>query len=331
MKFTGSKVVFVGNIPYDVTEASMIEIFQEVGPVAAFRINKDRDTGKPKGYGFCEFHDAATAASAVRNLDGHDLGGRQLRVAPAESDNPPASFAPSQVSAMVPPRSADGMGASNPQFNHAAANNESQGKNVSGPTPCTDAINATLASMSPGQIFELLTQINIMVQYSPGTARTFLSQNPQLCYALFQALVILNLIDKDVITKSSNTASPPGHNSRPVMHNPQPIYPPNYPQQPIYPNPQMGFQPPLMGQGNLPPPPFPPPFMNQHLPPFVPHMNSPTAPSAPTPHGDQHSALLLQVMQMTPDQIDQLPPEQRNSLHLLRAQLLGGQQSHNGR
>lgn len=170
-----------------------------------------------------------------------------------------------------------------------------------------------------------------MVQYSPGTARTFLSQNPQLCYALFQALVILNLLDKEVIAKPSSTNSPPVHNSRPVMHNPQPFHPPNFPQQPMFPNPQLGFQPPLMGQGNLPPPPFPPlPFMNQHMPPFPPHMNSPTAPNAPNPLGD-HAALLHQVMQMTPDQIEQLPLEQRNSLHMLRAQILNGQQSHNGR
>ena len=40
----------------------------------------DKDSGKPKGYGFCEYHDQATAESAVRNLNGHEVSGRSLRV-----------------------------------------------------------------------------------------------------------------------------------------------------------------------------------------------------------------------------------------------------------
>lgn len=62
-----SRVVFVGNIPYDMTEEQVIEIFKEVGPVVSFKLVFDRETGKTKGYGFCEFADAETAASAIRN------------------------------------------------------------------------------------------------------------------------------------------------------------------------------------------------------------------------------------------------------------------------
>jgi cleavage stimulation factor subunit 2 len=47
--------VFVGNIPYDATEEKLKDIFNEVGPVVSFRLVYDRETGKPKGYGFCEF------------------------------------------------------------------------------------------------------------------------------------------------------------------------------------------------------------------------------------------------------------------------------------
>ncbi len=48
------------------------------------RLVTDRETGKSKGYGFCEYHDHAAADSAVRNLTGHEMGGRQLRVSHAE-------------------------------------------------------------------------------------------------------------------------------------------------------------------------------------------------------------------------------------------------------
>lgn len=109
-----SRVVFVGNIPYEMSEVSLrsiyscsilnpltppspslppsitqeqlITIFSEVGPVAGFRLVFDRDSGKPKGYGFCEFHDPETAASAVRNLNDVDVGGRSLRIDWADVD-----------------------------------------------------------------------------------------------------------------------------------------------------------------------------------------------------------------------------------------------------
>lgn len=70
----------VGNIPYDLTEEALIEIFQEVGPVKSFRLVNDRDTGMAKGYGFCEYYDTTTAESAVRNLNNHEINGRSIRV-----------------------------------------------------------------------------------------------------------------------------------------------------------------------------------------------------------------------------------------------------------
>ena len=51
-----------------------------------FRLVIDRETGKPKGYGFCEYKDEETALSARRNLQGYAINGRQLRVDFAEND-----------------------------------------------------------------------------------------------------------------------------------------------------------------------------------------------------------------------------------------------------
>lgn len=44
------------------------------------RLVFDRESGKPKGYGFCEYKDQETALSAMRNLNGYEIGGRTLRV-----------------------------------------------------------------------------------------------------------------------------------------------------------------------------------------------------------------------------------------------------------
>merc|ERR1719186_56585 len=72
--------VFVGNIPYEATEEKLKDIFSEVGSVASFKLVYDRETGKPKGYGFCEYKDQETALSAMRNLNSHEIAGRTLRV-----------------------------------------------------------------------------------------------------------------------------------------------------------------------------------------------------------------------------------------------------------
>ena len=45
-----------------------------------FKLVYDRETGKPKGYGFCEYKDQETALSAMRNLNGVEIAGRTLRV-----------------------------------------------------------------------------------------------------------------------------------------------------------------------------------------------------------------------------------------------------------
>ena len=65
----------------------MVEALSSVGPVQHFRLVWDRETGKPKGFGFATFRDAGTAASAVRNLNGHELGGRMLRVDFADAES----------------------------------------------------------------------------------------------------------------------------------------------------------------------------------------------------------------------------------------------------
>lgn len=72
--------VFVGNIPYKATENELIQIFSQAGSVVAFRLVNDRDTGRPKGFGFCEYSDPAGATSALEMLNGTELHGRPLRV-----------------------------------------------------------------------------------------------------------------------------------------------------------------------------------------------------------------------------------------------------------
>ena len=55
--------------------------------VVCVRLVYDRETGKPKGYGFCEYLDTETSQCAMRNLNNHDFNGRPLRVGIAAGEN----------------------------------------------------------------------------------------------------------------------------------------------------------------------------------------------------------------------------------------------------
>lgn len=64
----------------------LLNSFLKTRTLYLIRLVYDRDTGKPKGYGFCEYVDVETAQSAMRNLNNHEFKGRQLRVGIAGGD-----------------------------------------------------------------------------------------------------------------------------------------------------------------------------------------------------------------------------------------------------
>ena len=70
----------MGNIPYDAKEEDLKKFFERVGPVVSFRLIRDKDSNKPKGYGFCEFREREYARSAIRNMNEVEFNGRALRV-----------------------------------------------------------------------------------------------------------------------------------------------------------------------------------------------------------------------------------------------------------
>ena len=73
--------------PFLASFFSVVVYLFEVFPFSFIRrLVIDRETGKPKGYGFCEYKDEETALSARRNLQGYEINGRQLRVDFAEND-----------------------------------------------------------------------------------------------------------------------------------------------------------------------------------------------------------------------------------------------------
>ncbi len=71
--------LYVGNLSYASTEATLRELFSPYGEIESARVITDRDTGSSKGFGFVEMNDA-DAQKAMGALNGRELDGRVLRV-----------------------------------------------------------------------------------------------------------------------------------------------------------------------------------------------------------------------------------------------------------
>ncbi|XP_050349170.1 cleavage stimulation factor subunit 2 tau variant isoform X2 [Nymphalis io] len=367
--------VFVGNIPYEATEEKLKDIFSEVGPVLSFKLVFDRETGKPKGYGFCEYKDQETALSAMRNLNGYEIGGRSLRV-----DNACTEKSRMEMQALM-----QGPQIENPY-----------GDPVD-PDKAPEAISKAVATLPPEQMFELMKQMKLCIQNNPTEARNMLLQNPQLAYALLQAQVIMRIVDPATAVSMLHPSNPvppvlqPGDKppptttymptsqsqaqQPPLLNNPPP------PQNQYVPRPPMQMQSmggmdvdlrstrapaPLLDQDmrSLPPMPHPvpppaphppaqdtsfqrdprlasmqtfnsdprvrpndprtqPKMPQQQMPPGMPSMaQARTIQGIPSGASDQEkAALIMQVLQLSDEQIALLPPEQRASILMLKEQI----------
>ncbi len=77
------KKLYIGNLPFTATEDEIKELFGAHGDVHSVALINDRETGRPRGFGFIEMDDAA-AMAAQQALDGQEMGGRSLKVNEAQ-------------------------------------------------------------------------------------------------------------------------------------------------------------------------------------------------------------------------------------------------------
>ncbi|GFR86509.1 cleavage stimulation factor subunit 2-like [Elysia marginata] len=352
--------VFVGNIPYDATEEQLRDVFIQAGPVVSFRLVYDRETGKPKGYGFCEYQDTDTAQSAMRNLNNYDFNGRPLRVGVAAGE-----------------QSKD-EGKSMQQALGGQVLESPYGEPVE-PEKAPEAISKAVASLPPEQMFELMKQMKLCIQNNPNEARNMLLQNPQLAYALLQAQIVMKIVDPQVAmsmlyrdaTQPQITLDTTASGNRiPLSQPPQGMGPRGpggmpgprmnmgvnvgmTPPMPAPPRPDMMLMRPGAPSGDMGEMHFPQPgnmpsmAPGQRLPggpglnprpvqPPNPVTSSPNIPgpsgASPATNGAQNisiqdqekAALIMQVLQLTDEEIADLPPEQRQSILILKEQIKSG-------
>ncbi|MDJ0508993.1 MAG: RNA-binding protein [Crocosphaera sp.] len=72
--------IYVGNLVYDVTSDDLTEVFSEYGTVKRVSLPTDRETGRPRGFGFVEMENDDQETAAIETLDGAEWMGRNMRV-----------------------------------------------------------------------------------------------------------------------------------------------------------------------------------------------------------------------------------------------------------
>jgi len=82
--------LYVGNLPFDTTEESLRALFAQHGTVESAKLISDRDTGRPRGFGFVEMANA-DAARAMQALNGKDFQGRALKVNESQEQGRPGA------------------------------------------------------------------------------------------------------------------------------------------------------------------------------------------------------------------------------------------------
>lgn len=316
--------IFVANIAFETNEEQLKSVLAEVGPVVNLKLIYD-PSGRPRGFGFCEYQDAETAKSAVRNLAGKEVNGRPLRIDSATNapgENFRASAAPGRDAPIEPPL---------------------YGPPVP-PESAPEAITKAVASLPPEQMFELMKQMKWCIEHNPEETRQLLLHNPQLAYALLQAQVVMRIVDLEDAQNMlhrpsllSGQGPPPvgdptsgpggrgplrGRDLSPDYVSPReqfgggpmpPIEREHYPED--VPPPMRGHHPGRQGhygRGDMHS--MRPPGSRPH------HPHSPIGPNM-SPQDHEKAQLIMQVLSLTDEQIQRLPPDQRNSILKLKDQI----------
>ncbi|KAA8650446.1 hypothetical protein EYZ11_000817 [Aspergillus tanneri] len=285
------KSVFLGNIPYNLTEEQVKDILSTAGTVTKFRLMMNPETGKPKGYGFADFADADAAASAVRNLNDYEIMGRKIRV-DWPHNNEKDSVPPDYSQTGQAPVQQDGQLGG--QQSSVPLPPLPPGVDLPPHLDCPNAISQTLSSLPPNQLLDVLSQMKSLAVADPARAAELLRQAPQLAYAIFQALLLMNLVDYSTLGSVVEQAAQPA----------AAIPPPA----------TQAFQQFSAVPGQV----STPPMVNT---PFTPQ---PASQPTPQPQIAGQEELLQQVLTMPQSAIDALPPMERSQIMLLRQQLMQG-------
>ncbi len=75
-----SMKLYVGNLAFQTTNEELQDLFSQVGTVESISLVTDRDTGRPRGFGFIEMGSRTEGEAAISKFNGSEVGGRSLTV-----------------------------------------------------------------------------------------------------------------------------------------------------------------------------------------------------------------------------------------------------------
>ncbi|KAG6307076.1 hypothetical protein E4U45_005692 [Claviceps purpurea] len=299
-----SRVVFVGNIPYGLSEEQITEIFGRAGKVERFRLVYDSETGRPKGFGFADYPDTDSASSAVRNLNDFEVMGRKLRV---DFSNEQKSGDDDNQMMSIP---TNGVTGNTHNAQPVSLPPLPAGQEIPQGLTCTDAISRTLNTLPPSQLLDILSQMKILAATEPQRATELLQQAPQLSYAVFQALLLMGLISPEAIQSvvDPNGPLPVPQSAAAAFAAPSAVS--------GYPAAANNNTPPVSAMPYAPPPAAQPAY-------GVAPVIAPVAAPAAAPVAQDTDALMRAVMDLSQAQIDMLPEADKQQIMALRASFTG--------
>jgi len=177
----------------------------------------DKETGKPRGFGFVEYHDIATAESAVRNLNGTELNSRTMRIVFAENSAVDRQGDDSYARKRMFPNKPIGVDA----VQHAA---KGMGETLGAPCDLdadTSKMISLLSRKNKNELYEYLAQVQKFSVEHPDQARQFLMDNPQLSQAILVIEIILGLIGNPLGDGAPDVGQMDTNGSLPVPADPR--------------------------------------------------------------------------------------------------------------
>ncbi|KAL7746784.1 hypothetical protein RI367_007830 [Sorochytrium milnesiophthora] len=329
--------VFVGNVSWESSEEEMAALLRTVGPLVSFRLMLDKDTGKPRGFGFGEYVDAESAASAVRNLNNYEVNGRPIRVDFSDSDNASANKTGARPNfdaikdKVMRDRDMFGRDRDREREREYQRDRDPRMNVAQQPLPlpppplpqqssststyvpeyaemppgvplppgvmATDHIAKVVDSIPKEKQLDIIAHMKVLATTHPDQARALLQGNPPLAYAVLTTMMTCGLVDAASIQRIVQQPPPPQQQQQQQQPGPPVgMMPPGYDPAAAMRAQALGMAPPGMAPPN---PPYP----------MAGGMNPMAAnPFFSTPQGQ---ALLVQVMSLSPEQLQQLPPDQK--------------------
>ncbi|CCC67141.1 hypothetical protein NCAS_0A05830 [Naumovozyma castellii] len=193
-----SRIVYLGSIPYDQTEEQILDLCNNVGPVINLKMMFDPQTGKSKGYAFIEFKDLETSASAIRNLNGYQLGSRFLKCGYSSNNDISASSSGNVHEGNILDN--DGSYENNSKMGTFSDLPSGVDVNINMTTPAM-MITSELSKKSKSEKLKILKTFQEWSSQNNDLAVQLFDEYPQLSFAVAELLLTNGICKLDDLTQ----------------------------------------------------------------------------------------------------------------------------------